>query len=1298
MKKEARLSYIVRYIGILLFSNYLPMVAQPLDIKINWVEHGVYKSNTNEVLQNRLKFEGASYKADETLPLYLKSIKLTENNPQKVYYINKMVFEAIPDSILNNVQLPETIPSTRPRLRICYGREDKFLDIELITLRYNVESGILERLVAFSISDSIDTNKKIPVTSGNIKKVAASSILAEGNWYKVRIVKDGIHKLTYADLLGMGITNPANIRVYGNGGKQLSYLNDDSRPVDLNECPIFMSKGSDDIFNDGDFILFYAQGPVRWNLKTISSGFDLFKQSLHEYSNAAYYFLTCDKGSPTIIPTVDNKDLINNIEVNSFTDYAYFETKKLNLIQSGRGWYSKRIDYDTYDTIFNFPDIINDEPVKIISKLAGRSNYSHIAKLLADNNEIARGTVSSIVITYANGIYARELELKGTYLMSGNSIKVGVNYEKYEQSDAAFIDYITINVRRNLRMSGDVLFFRDERSVGSSNISRFTLQNTNANTTIWDVTDVTNIFRLNTELSGSIVNFKAPTDKLHDYVAFDITADYPKPELINNENNGKINNQNLRGTQTVNYIIVTPEVFKLQADSLAAFHRDRSKLSVLVVTPEEIYNEFSSGAPDVSALRDFFKYQYENSIGDNTLKYVLLFGDGSYVNHLNVEGNTNYILTYQSEESLDPINSFVSDDFFGLLDESDDIETNLGKLEIGVGRLPVKIIDGKTTEAELMVNKIIGYYNTEKADWMSSVCFMGDDKSDENKDDGMDHMLQADGLAKTVEEELPGFDIKKIYLDAYQQKTSSTGPSFPDAQKELFNTINKGVLVWNYTGHGGPGGITAEKVFQAADVDNLKNKEKLFLFITASCSVSRYDDVVMDNENSFGAKNSCGELVLLNPDGGAIALFSTTRVVGSVENYNLNIHMLEHLFDKDSLGARKPLGDVIREAKNDMPLDNNKLNFALLGDPALILQYPEYKVYTDSINHFPIEYGTDTIMAFQKVTVSGHLAFDDGTEIVSFNGFVYPRVYDKPDSVTTIGNDGMVPITYLDQKNIIYKGKATVTNGRFTFSFIVPIDISYSKGKGKICYYADNDSIDAQGEFDDVVIGGTSEEVVIDNDGPFIELFMNDERFKDGGMTNSDPVLFAKLTDESGINTTGIGIGHNIMGVLDDDHLNSILLNDYYQASEDDSRSGKVIFPFSNLEKGEHNLYLKAWDIFNNSSDASISFRVIDADGVVLEKVINYPNPAIDKVIFQYTHNAPDEVHNIILEVFDLTGRIVVRYEKSVYESGFVSSPLEWDLTTRGGGQLQTGVYPYRLTVQTSLGTSSINQKLIILK
>ncbi len=650
-----------------------------------------------------------------------------------------------------------------------------------------------------------------------------------------------------------------------------------------------------------------------------------------------------------------------------------------------------------------------------------------------------------------------------------------------------------------------------------------------------------------------------------------------------------------------------------------------------------------------------------------------------------------------NENALDPSRSFVSDDFFALLDEGGSLSELDGKMDIGVGRLTVKNID----EAEDVVSKILSYDTCRFSDWRRTLCFVADDGYDvAAPPNNTDFMVSSDMFADYIEANYPGFESQKLYLDAYPQINTATGATYPDVNRELKNLFNKGMLVMNYFGHGSENQITSERILAKQDVMSLKNEGLLPLIITGSCSVSKYDQVELEenNSNRLIAKTSMGEEALLNPKGGAIALLSTTRVVNQNPNELLVSRVFAYLFRKDELGNPYRLGDIVMYAKNDLADDYNKHNFSLLGDPAMNLAYPQYLVCTDSINHISVDQELDTLKAFSLVTVSGFVAYEDSTIMSDFNGFVYPQVYDKKITITTFGNDNIEPYVYEDQKNLLYKGKATVTDGRFSFSFVVPKDISYNVDNGKISYYAENGILDAKGDFRGVNIGGTNEDADEDFDGPDISLYMNDKRFADGGITNKEPFIHALLYDLHGINTSGAGIGHDIVAVLDGDDINPYILNDYYEATTDNFREGKVRYQLTDLEEGEHELAVKAWDVFNNSSEALIGFVVKASDDLLLEKVISFPNPAEYYTQFQYTHNMPDEEHEVILEVFDISGRLVTRIEQVQYESGFVSMPLYWDLRGSGGEMLSPGLYPYRLKVTTPIGTSYINEKLIILR
>jgi len=660
----------------------------------------------------------------------------------------------------------------------------------------------------------------------------------------------------------------------------------------------------------------------------------------------------------------------------------------------------------------------------------------------------------------------------------------------------------------------------------------------------------------------------------------------------------------------------------------------------------------------------------------------LLIGDGSFDHKSVTAENINYVPTYQSDNSLSPTRSFVTDDFFGLLDPTDNVEnSNSGLVDIGIGRLPVR----STQEAQTIVEKIKSYTNPEnKGNWINSLCFIGDDE------DNNIHMRDADRLATKVDTSYPYFFVNKIYLDAYPQESSAVYESYPEVQRLINDEINNGILIFNYTGHGGEDGLAHERVVSIDDIGSWVNFDKLTIFVTATCEFSRFD-----NHKYISA----GELVLLNPKGGAIALFSTTRLVYSSPNYTLNNKFYDYAFKRDHNGNIRSLGDIIRLAKNAAGTENNKRNFTLLGDPALKIPIAKYNILTDSINHKSVAQYTDTLKALTKVTVHGHVEDNLGNPASSYSGIVYPLVLDKPRIINTLANDGGSHMEFKVQNNILYKGKASITNGEFNFSFVVPKDISYRFGAGKISYYALSKSNNAKGHFDDFIIGGSNSNAEEDNIGPAVNLYMNDENFVSGGITDENPKFFAVLTDSSGINTVGNGIGHDITAILDDNTNSLIVLNDYYESDIDNYQKGKIEYLFSELDEGEHTLKLKVWDVYNNSSEEEMEFIVAESEKLAIKNLLNYPNPFTEQTAFYFDHNRPNEDLKILIQIFTVSGKLVKTISTIINSNAFRSEPINWNGLDDFGDKIGRGVYVYQIKVRTIDGeTVTETEKLVILK
>jgi hypothetical protein len=827
--------------------------------------------------------------------------------------------------------------------------------------------------------------------------------------------------------------------------------------------------------------------------------------------------------------------------------------------------------------------------------------------------------------------------------------------------------------------------YSDSKSVAPDRITRFAIKCQTSDVMVWDISDQFNVKQILYSKSGENITFKAETDSLRTYFAFTAAS-----AMVPSIRASMLPAQNLHSGGPADMVIVTHPLFRKQAERLATIHTAFNGLISIIVTPEQIYNEFSGGIPDISAIRNFLRMKYMKQKGtDHPLKYLLLLGDGSFENKTPPPDNPNYIPTYQSQNSNVYVTSFTSDDFYTLLEdgagESEGVEC------IGAGRLPVT----DTTQAGIMVRKVARYLSkSNTGDWKNVICLTADDE------DGNTHMNDAEGLAAELNANSPAFNIQKIYLDAYKQITQANGQTYPDVTKAINDRINAGCLIFNYTGHGSERGLAAEGVVKPEDINSWINDSKLPLFITATCEFSRFDDIDMNiTTREIAGKTSAGEMVLLNNKGGGIALMSTTRIVYSAPNYLLNRNILNAAFLRDTSGNSMCLGDIIRIAKNNSGTGINKRNFTLLGDPAVKLAYPWHGVvFTDTINKVPVSDGTDSLKALSKVTIAGHISDINGKISDSFNGIVTPIVYDKATRVKTLANDGGQKMEFDLRNNVLFSGKTTATNGRFSFSFIVPRDIDYKYGNGKISYYANNENADMYGYYDSVIVGGFSNTALNDTSGPVIRLFMNDTLFKNGGLTDHNPKLLAIIEDNSGINVTGSGIGHDLTAYLDNDNRNSFVLNGYFENDFDSFAKGKLIYDLSGLASGNHSLTLKAWDYYNNSSEKTLLF-VVETDGkFILKNLINYPNPFFGTTSITAEHNSPDNELGIIVNIYSLNGSVIKTIKTTVYSEGYKLPPIEWDGNDDGGKRVGRGLYPYTVAVTRRDGsTARASGRMIIL-
>jgi hypothetical protein len=1110
---------------------------------------------------------------------------------------------------------------------------------------------------------------------------ASASLLGSGKWIKVGVTEAGIYRLDYSRIRAMGITDPGNVVLYGNNRGQLSFYNDGTAPDDLRKIAVHVETGSDGIFNEGDYLLFYAEGTDRWFYDTSEKTFSFTR---HFYSDTAWYFMTSQPGG--LLRSVTEPTPTEPVNRSSQATDVNFrhEIEAVNLIRSGREWYQQVVQGAENDVGPQFTDLLPGERIRYSVRVLGRSDSGSAFSLKQGSQELKIIAVPAVNMTDLNGIFASVATVTDSCMPDSPAPSFSLTWSSGGNPAATgYIDYVDFRARAGLQYRARQLFITDTRTVAPGAITRFTVGGSSS-LKVWDVTDPFAPRIMQTSQSSGSTLFTAATDTLRKFVAFETGS-------LKNPVTGAVEvpNQNLHVLAPADMIIITHPMFETHARKLAELHLSDDGTTSIVVTPGQIYNEFSGGIPDAAALRNFIKMIRDRGAGTpSPLRYLLLFGDGSYDNKTLTPGNTAFIPTWQSVNSHTGVLSFTSDDFYGLLDDGEGEAEGL--LDIGIGRLPAS----DTASAGVMVRKIASYMSSAAmGSWRNVLCLVADDE------DSNLHMNDAEGLASTAAAAAPSLMTEKIYLDSYRQVTTVTGSSYPDAVRAVDDRMAAGCLIMNYVGHGNETGLAHERVIRTDNINSWENYGMLPLFITATCEFSRFDDVDISQATGLvSAKTSAGEMVLLNPHGGGIALMSTTRVVYSAPNYILNRNIYDYAFETAPDGGSMRLGDIIRLAKVNAGTGMNKRNFLLLGDPALRLAWPVHgRVVTDSINGVSVEYPTDTLKALSSVTITGHLEDNEGNLLSGFNGTVWPTVLDKSSYVTTLANDGGTPMTYPVAGNILFRGTATVTEGRFSFSFMVPLDINYSYGKGSIIYYARDENSDINGSFREITVGGFSSINSNDTEGPHVRLFMNDTLFNNGGITDTSPTLLAVLSDESGINATGTGIGHDIIAWLDDDMSNAVVLNSLYRSDVGTHNAGSLSYPMMITDRGKHTLSLRAWDNLNNPTVATLEFVVV-TDGLFrLTDLLAFPNPAAAEVNFTAGHNRPGTEMDVTITIFNTNGSTVRVLNEKIFTAGYALPDIPWDGCDAKGSRLARGLYLWRAEAVTSDGEKSMATGRIII-
>ncbi len=1109
------------------------------------------------------------------------------------------------------------------------------------------------------------------------KRYAAHSKLQKGRWVKISITTDGMYRLTRTALKNMGFSNPSKVHLYGYGGHlQNEVLFVGEEYDDMVEVPLYYSSKQ-------DAWLFWGNGLISWNGDERVTNF---------YANAAYYFLTEEDGDASSIRTEPSYTGRLDTIYTNFTDHVLYEKDEYAWFHGGRSLFENtnyaNINSHTYSLQTIDPEY--EDSLTTLKVVFSASNKTP-TKMTTSVNGTQMGTMS---------LAATEIYIYGTASTAVYDLSKLERTNKWNvrltstAGQNARLDYLSLTYKRKLKPSSGYVAFSQIQPVVADSIldkegpggCRFDIEGSGLKVMrIGCPGDSATI--IEGTQNGSVYSV-AVEDPTRQYVAFDESFEFPEPS-----NAGVIDNQDLHALDSLDMVIIIPCSGKLldQAKRLVEAHEKYDGLRCAIVYANQVYNEFSSGTPDATAYRRLMKMLYDKAENiDDAPKYLLLFGDAAWDNRMvsiqwRKYSPDDYLLCYPSENSFSDTRSFVMEDYFGLLDDGEGTNVLRDKPDLGIGRFPVTT----SADAKVMVDKTISYLSRENAgEWKNLVYLLGDD-GDENQ-----HMRYADDVAEQVKAINPAMEVRKIMWDAYKIESTGSNLSYPTCTRDIKQVMKDGALVINYVGHAATYGMSHEFVLRVSDFAEPCG-DNLALWVTAACDVMPFD----------GQVENMGETAVLNPKGGALAFYGTARTVYATQNLYMNRYFMRYLFGTDAKGRRYKVGDAIRLAKNALIIGNmessyreNKLQYALLGDPSLEFGEPTQKVILDSINGSSLKSSNIPLKAGQRVRLTGHLADAKGDLKTDFTGTMAARMYDNEETITCHNNQGASSVFAYEDRTNIYASQDSVVNGKFDIEFVIPVDINNSNEAGRFAFFALNNehTMEANGYNEKFLLGG-KEDLEKDTIGPQIMAGLNSESFQNGGVVNRTPYFVAKLTDESGINYSGNGIGHDLVLCVDNDVTKTYSLNSYYVQEFGDFTKGTVSYVLPELEKGTHTLTFRAWDVLNNTNAITLDFVV---DPTVAPNMFNLTasqNPARTSTNFLISYDLAGTDCSFTLEVFNFAGqRVWYHQEEGSSPSGLYTIP--WNLCTNAGAKLFTGIYFYRC--QMTCGNSkkvSKTQKIVIL-
>ena len=1101
--------------------------------------------------------------------------------------------------------------------------------------------------------------------------LVGQSFLSQGKWVQLEISKTGMYRITKAELQSMGFdlsnADPRNFQIFGIQGQGLPEMNSVAVRSQAPQIPCEVLGESDGVWNDMDAVYFFGQAAKDWEFNQVE-----YTHSNNFYASKTNFLI--GHGTTAGLRVASQKTATGAVSTTFKGSQLYYfhDSDIVNPAAMGRQWFGERLGNETLARNFSMsiPSIPTDS-LEITFQVA-----SFIAEDTGSLIVTANGQAQRFSLRAIGGSYEPFYLYKGKIKVpaKGSNLSLQFKLNRPNTKSYVLLDYFEVKRWESLGQNATSTGIIRNNELGMYNQNAYFewLCSGATSLQVWNVSDPVKPSVMNVEDMGSGIKrlLLSKDEPHHTFIAYNkFGVDLLKPTVKET-----ISNQNKAFESAAELLIITHPDFLTAATELANFRKVNPGISVQVVTPQEIYNEFSAGQQDLVALRDFIRWRKKwGEAAGKPLKYVTLFGAASYDMQDRVSPNTNFIPIYQSAGTNGP-GSFCLDDFLCFLDsnEGDPMRVK-GKMAVSIGRIPARTLD----EAKAVVAKIKRYSSPNAlGPWRTNIAFACDDV-DESWE--TEFVVESENNANYINQYYPYFNVNKLYTDAFPQSTTGNNEKYPEMSAAINRSMNEGSLFMNYQGHGGLKGWAQESILDIPMISAWKNTYRMPILFTATCEFSAFDDPKVQ---------SAGELALLNPQGGAVALMSTTRLVYVSGNTQINRDFWTNY------GFPKPnepiptLGEVYQRMKNRPSYTTEDNKFALLGDASMPIAFPKHLIQIDTVQGKHISAFKDTIKAFSVVRLKGHINERLVGPFNGFNGTMWVKIYDKPIQKFTLNNDGQAnPVPFSELSGILFNGQVTVKNGRFELVFSVPKDIAYNYGIGVAKFYAHNGETDAAGSWQ-FFIGGSESLQSVDTDGPLIRAYMQDTTFVDGSKVARDVDFVARISDKDGINSTGAGIGRDMQLIIDEGSENqkTFVLNDYFGYDVNSYTQGTVRFPLSGLAPGKHTFTCKAWDIYNNPGKGSVTCIVIPPRTLEITGSSAYPVPFHDELKVWVQHTLPGENLTAKWKILDAQGRVLQQGETFHESAPAKMTVIDWDGRSSSGAEIQGGVFFYQVVLVTEDG------------